>query len=60
MITHIGMALGGLAGLITSGQMAAAYDQPPHASAAYACAEPGQPTNVHWIGDCQAPLAQCG
>ncbi|MFE2271425.1 SpoIIE family protein phosphatase [Streptomyces lavendulae] len=54
VITHIGMALGGLAGLMTAGQMAAAYDQPPHASAVYACMEPGQPTSVHWIGDCRA------
>ncbi|MFF1569800.1 hypothetical protein ACFVY1_41445 [Streptomyces sp. NPDC058293] len=41
VITHIGMALGGLVGLMTAGQMAAAYDQPPHASAVYACMEPG-------------------
>ncbi|MFE4264486.1 SpoIIE family protein phosphatase [Streptomyces sp. NPDC056883] len=54
VITHIGMELGGLAGLMTAGQMAAAYDQPPHASAVYACLEPGQPTSVHWIGDCRA------
>ncbi|WP_332758299.1 SpoIIE family protein phosphatase [Streptomyces sp. MT206] len=54
VITHIGTALGGLAGLMTAGQMAAAYDQPPHASAVYACVEPGQPASVHWIGDCRA------
>ncbi|MFD6534903.1 hypothetical protein [Streptomyces goshikiensis] len=54
VITHIGMELGGLPGLMTAGQMAAAYDRPPHASAVFACAEPGQPTSVHWIGDCRA------
>lgn len=54
VITHIGMTLGGLVGLMTAGQMAAAYDQAPHASAVYACMEPGQPTSVHWIGDCRA------
>ncbi|MFF8601764.1 hypothetical protein ACF065_27085 [Streptomyces sp. NPDC015232] len=54
VITHIGIAVGGLAGLMTAGQMAAAYDRPPHASAVLACAQPGQPTSVHWIGDCRA------
>jgi hypothetical protein len=54
VITHIGMELGGLPGLMTAGQMAAAYDRPPHASAVFACAQPGQPTSVHWIGDCRA------
>lgn len=54
VITHIGTAVGGLAGLMTAGQMAAAYDRPPHASAVFACAQPGQPTSVHWIGDCRA------
>jgi serine/threonine protein phosphatase PrpC len=49
VITHIGTAVGGLAG-----QMAAAYDRPPHASAVFACAQPQQPTSVHWIGDCRA------
>ncbi|MCX5077759.1 SpoIIE family protein phosphatase [Streptomyces sp. NBC_00424] len=53
-MTHIGMALGGLAGLITAGQMAHAYGTPPHASAVYACMEPGWPTAIHWIGDCRA------
>lgn len=54
VITHIGATLGGLAGLITAGQMAHAYDRPPHMPAVYARAEPGQPTSVHWIGDCRA------
>ncbi|WP_371801536.1 SpoIIE family protein phosphatase (plasmid) [Streptomyces sp. NBC_01732] len=53
-ITHIGAAAGGLAGLMTAGQMATAYDRPPHASAVYACMEPGEATSVHWIGDCRA------
>lgn len=54
VITHIGTVVGGLAGLMAAGQMAAAYDRPPHASAVFACAQPGQPTSVHWIGDCRA------
>jgi len=54
VITHTGIVLGGLAGLITAGQMAAAYDAPPHACAVYAAMEPGRPTMVHWIGDCRA------
>ncbi|WP_208105501.1 PP2C family serine/threonine-protein phosphatase [Streptomyces sp. GC420] len=54
VITHIGAAVGGLAGLMAAGQMATAYDRPPHASAVFACAQPGQPTSVHWIGDCRA------
>lgn len=54
VITHIGATLGGLAGLMTAGQMANAYDFVPHISAVYARAEPGQPTSVHWIGDCRA------
>ncbi|MFI5987724.1 SpoIIE family protein phosphatase [Streptomyces sp. NPDC051555] len=54
VMTHIGMTLGGLAGLITAGQMAHAYDTPPHASAVYACMEPGWPTAVHWLGDARA------
>lgn len=54
VITHVGAAVGGLAGLMAAGQMAAAYDRPPHASAVFACAQPGQPTSVHWIGDCRA------
>ncbi|MFE3995198.1 PP2C family protein-serine/threonine phosphatase [Streptomyces goshikiensis] len=53
VITHFGAALGGLTGLMTAGQMAGAYDLPPHASAVVACMEPGQPTSVHWIGDCR-------
>ncbi|MFK0047965.1 hypothetical protein ACIQU4_28530 [Streptomyces sp. NPDC090741] len=48
------MPLGGLAGLITAGQMAHAYGTPPHASALYACMEPGWLTSIHWIGDCRA------
>ncbi|MYS36356.1 SpoIIE family protein phosphatase [Streptomyces sp. SID4920] len=54
VITHIGAAAGGLAGLMTAGQMATAYDRPPHASAVYACMEPGHPTSLHWIGDSRA------
>lgn len=54
VITHIGMDLGGLAALMTAGQMARAYARPPHASAVYASVEPGHPTSVHWIGDCRA------
>lgn len=54
VITHISAALGGLPGLMTAGQMAVAYDRPPHASAVCACMEPGEPTSVHWIGDCRA------
>ncbi|MEU3640941.1 hypothetical protein AB0H23_32550 [Streptomyces albogriseolus] len=34
VITHIGMTMGGLAALTTAGQMAHAYDTPPHASGA--------------------------
>lgn len=41
VIAHLGVTMGGLAGLITAGQMAQAYDHPPHASAAYARMEPG-------------------
>lgn len=33
VITHIGAMLGGLAGLITAGQMAHACGRPPHVSA---------------------------
>lgn len=54
VITQIGMTLGGLAGLMTAGQMEAAYDRYVHASAVYAHAVPGAPTGVHWIGDCRA------
>lgn len=54
VITHIGMTMGGLAALTTAGQMAHAYDMPPHASAVYARMEPGQPTAIQWIGDCRA------
>jgi hypothetical protein len=54
VITHIGMTMGGLAALTTAGQMAYAYDIPPHASAVYARMELGQPTMIHWIGDCRA------
>lgn len=53
VITHIGATLGGLAGLITAGQMAGAYDRPPHVSAIYARIEP-ELTAIHWIGDCRA------
>ncbi|WP_282790858.1 hypothetical protein [Streptomyces sp. CC224B] len=54
VITHFGITHGGLAGLITAGQMAHAYDTIPIASAVYARMEPGLPTGVHWIGDCRA------
>jgi serine/threonine protein phosphatase PrpC len=54
VITHLGQTLGGLAGLITAGQMARAYDPPPHLSAVYARIEPGRPTVLAWIGDCRA------
>jgi len=54
VITHIGATLGGLAALITAGQMAGAYDYHLHLSAIYARAEPGEPTGIHWIGDCRA------
>ncbi|MFE0648186.1 hypothetical protein ACFVZH_06310 [Streptomyces sp. NPDC059534] len=54
VITHLGMSLDGLAALMTAGQMAKAYEQPPHASAVFACMRPGVPTVVHWIGDCRA------
>lgn len=54
VITHIGATLGGLAGLMTAGQMAAAYDYHLHLSAIYARATPGEPTGIHWIGDCRA------
>ncbi|WP_044378697.1 PP2C family protein-serine/threonine phosphatase [Streptomyces noursei] len=54
VMTHTGMVMGGLAGLVTAGQMAQAYETPPHVSAVYACVEPGWPTSVHWIGDCRA------
>ncbi|GAA3710846.1 SpoIIE family protein phosphatase [Streptomyces sp. NEAU-PBA10] len=53
VITHIGARLGGLAGLITAGQMAHAYDRPPHVSAVYARIEPGR-AGILWIGDCRA------
>ncbi|MGW4825199.1 hypothetical protein ACWEP4_41460 [Streptomyces sp. NPDC004227] len=39
VITHTGIALGGLAALITAGQMAAAYDTPPHTCAVFAAME---------------------
>ncbi|MFD3422113.1 hypothetical protein [Streptomyces decoyicus] len=54
VITHTGIALGGLAALMTAGQMAHAYSAPPHASAVYALVEPGRPSSVHWIGDARA------
>ncbi|MFE2153729.1 SpoIIE family protein phosphatase [Streptomyces lavendulae] len=54
VITHTGMATGGLAGLITAGRIAQAYEAAAHASAVYACMEPDWPTAVHWIGDCHA------
>ncbi|MEW1699088.1 PP2C family protein-serine/threonine phosphatase [Streptomyces sp. NPDC093249] len=54
VITHIGTTLGGLAGLITAGQMAHAYDPLPHLSAIYARVEAGLPTALHWLGDCRA------
>ncbi|MFE5859770.1 SpoIIE family protein phosphatase [Streptomyces virginiae] len=54
VITHFGVVLGGLPGLMTAGQMGAAYDLPPHASAVVAFMELGAMTSVHWIGDCRA------
>ncbi|MEV5282645.1 SpoIIE family protein phosphatase [Streptomyces sp. NPDC006692] len=54
VITQMGMVEGGLAGLVTGGLMAYAYDVPPHASAVYASVEPGRPSAVHWIGDARA------
>lgn len=54
VVTMLGMQLGGLAGLMTAGQMEAAFDAYVHASAVYASAEPGEPTAIHWIGDCRA------
>ncbi|MFI9186888.1 SpoIIE family protein phosphatase [Streptomyces goshikiensis] len=54
VIALMGMAMGGLVGLTTAGRMADAYDHPPHMSAIVASMEPGQPTSVHWIGDCRA------
>ncbi|WP_234345046.1 MULTISPECIES: SpoIIE family protein phosphatase [Streptomyces] len=53
VMTHLGATVGGLAGLMTAGQMAQAYDRPPHVSAVYASMEPGARTMVHWIGDCR-------
>ncbi|CAM5682586.1 SpoIIE family protein phosphatase OS=Streptomyces rimosus subsp. rimosus (strain ATCC / DSM 40260 / JCM 4667 / NRRL 2234) OX=1265868 GN=SRIM_011745 PE=4 SV=1 [Streptomyces rimosus subsp. rimosus] len=53
VLTHMGAAIGGLAGLMTAGQMTQAYDRPPHVSAVYATMAPGEPTSVHWIGDCR-------
>ena len=54
VITHTGMVLGGLAGLMTAGQMAHAYERHPHVSAVYALMQPGADTSIHWIGDCRA------
>ncbi|MVO89389.1 SpoIIE family protein phosphatase [Streptomyces sp. p1417] len=54
VITLVGMAMGGLVGLITAGRMTGAYGRPPHMSAVYASMEPGHPTGIHWIGDCRA------
>jgi hypothetical protein len=42
VITHIGIAVGGLAGLTAAGQMAAAYDRLPHASVERTPAWPSQ------------------
>ncbi|MGW7521810.1 SpoIIE family protein phosphatase [Streptomyces sp. NPDC054796] len=53
-IALMGMAMGGLVGLITAGRLADAYERPPHMSAIVASMEPGRPTSVHWIGDCRA------
>ncbi|KUF17470.1 hypothetical protein AT728_16340 [Streptomyces silvensis] len=54
VITLMGMAMGGLVGLITAGRMADAYDRPPHMTAVCASMEPGLPTSIHWIGDARA------
>lgn len=53
VIALMGMSMGGLVGLITAGRMADAYGCPPHVSAVVASMEPGEPTSVHWIGDCR-------
>ncbi|MGG2463773.1 hypothetical protein ACO0M4_28925 [Streptomyces sp. RGM 3693] len=50
VITHTGMAMGGLAGLTTAGQVAHAYEVPPHASAVYACMKPGRVTRLSAAG----------
>lgn len=54
VITHLGATLGGLAAVITAGQMARAYDAPPHVSAVYARMSPKGATGLVWIGDCRA------
>ncbi|MGW1468461.1 SpoIIE family protein phosphatase [Streptomyces sp. NPDC002308] len=54
VIALMGMAMGGLVGLITAGRMVEAYERAPRMSAIYALMEPGRPTSVHWIGDCRA------
>lgn len=54
VITRIAATLGGLAGLMTAGQIVQAYDRAPHISAVYARATPGEPTAILWIGDCRA------
>ncbi|SFF75391.1 hypothetical protein SAMN05216251_12766 [Actinacidiphila alni] len=54
VITHIGNTLGGVPALMTAGQMARAYDEPPHLSAVYARIGPDSPTVLVWIGDCRA------
>lgn len=44
VITQMGMVEGGLAGLVTGGRMAYAYNVPSHASAVYASVDPGRRT----------------
>nr|BEK71426.1 hypothetical protein KPHV_86530 [Kitasatospora purpeofusca] len=52
-ITLLGPDVGGLAALVTAGRMARAFPEPrPHASALCVQTLPGEPTLVHWIGDC--------
>jgi serine/threonine protein phosphatase PrpC len=53
-ITHLAAAVGGLAAMITAGQMAHAYDTIPHVSAVSARMAPDRGTWLHWIGDCRA------
>ncbi|WP_181785112.1 SpoIIE family protein phosphatase [Streptomyces phytophilus] len=54
VITHTSAVVGGLAAMITAGQMAHAYDTPPHVSAVTARMAPDGRTWLYWIGDCRA------
>lgn len=54
VITHASAVVGGLAAMITAGQMAHAYDTIPHVSAVSARMASGGRTWLHWIGDCRA------